>query len=263
MTETFQITAEQAEAYETLFVPALFAQWAGPLVEVARVRPGQRVLDVACGTGVVARAALEVVGGSGTVTGVDLNPAMLAVAARVQPDIGWHEGDVAALPFKSERFDAVLCQSGLFFFPDVPGAVAEMVRVLRPGGVLAIQTYASVDDQPGFLELERIVARFAPPDAIQLIETYWSQGDLPALVRILQDASLEVVETRTILGTAMYGSVDNLVETEIRGTPLVDRLAEEQIEQIVAESKTRLDGFMTSDGLAMPIRAHLLAGRRP
>lgn len=262
MTETFQITAEQAEAYEALFVPALFAQWAGPLVEVARVKPGQRVLDVACGTGVVARAALDVVGDSGAVTGVDLNPAMLAVAARVRPDLEWRQSDVAALPFESKRFDAVLCQSALFFFPDVPGAVAEMVRVLRPAGVLAVQTYASVEDQPGFLQLERIVAQFAPPDAIQLIETYWSQGDLPALVRTLQDAGLEVVETRTVLGTAMYGSVENLVETEIRGTPLVDRLTEDQIEQIVTESRTRLDRFMTSDGLAMPIRAHLLAGRR-
>ncbi len=196
-------------------------------------------------------------------SGVDLNPAMLAVAARIRPDIQWLEGDVANLPFESGRFDAVLCQSALFFFPDVPGAIAEMARVLRPGRVLAIQTYASVEDQPGFRELEAIVAKFAPADAMHLIETYWSQGDLSVLSATLADAGLEVIEARTVLGTAMYGSVENLVETEIRGTPLVDRLTEDQIEQILADSKTTLDRFVTPHGLlAMPIYAHLVAARR-
>ncbi|HEY9376438.1 MAG TPA: methyltransferase domain-containing protein, partial [Jiangellaceae bacterium] len=263
MTETFQITPEQAEAYEQLFVPALFAQWASPLVGIAQVVPGQHVLDVACGTGVAARAAADIVGDTGAVVGVDVNPAMLAVAARIRPDIQWLEGDAANLPFESGRFDAVLCQSALFFFPDVPAAIAEMARVLRPRGVLAIQTYASVEDQPGFRDLEAIAAKFAPADAMHLIETYWSQGDLSALSATLADAGLQVIETRTVLGTAMYGSVENLVETEIRGTPLVGRLTEDLIEQILAESKVTLDRFVTSDGLlAMPITAHLVAGRR-
>lgn len=263
MTETFQITPEQAEAYEQLFVPALFAQWASPMVEIAQIAPGQHVLDVACGTGVAARAAADVVGDNGSVVGLDLNPAMLAVAARIRTDIEWREGDATRLPFEAARFDAVLCQSALFFFPDPRGAIAEMARVLRPGGVLAVQTYASVQDQPGFVELEGIVARFAPADAMHLVETYWSQGDLPALTATLEDAGLLVIETRTKLGTAMYGSVENLVETEIRGTPLVDRLTEQQIEQILDESRTTLGRYLTPDGLlAMPVRAHLVAGRR-
>jgi ubiquinone/menaquinone biosynthesis C-methylase UbiE len=263
MTETFQITPEQAEAYEQLFVPALFAQWASPMVQIAQIGPGQQVLDVACGTGVAARAAADAVGDSGSVVGLDLNPAMLTVAARIRPDIEWREGDVAHLPFESERFDAVLCQSALFFFPDARSAIAEMARVLRPGGVLALQTYASVQDQPGFIELEAVVARYAPADALHLIETYWSQGDLSALTAMLEEAGLRVIETRTKLGTAMYGSVENLVETEIRGTPLADRLTEQQIEEILAESTSVLARFLTPDGLlAMPVRAHLVAGRR-
>jgi ubiquinone/menaquinone biosynthesis C-methylase UbiE len=262
MTETFQITPEQADAYEQLFVPALFAQWARPMVDIARVAPGQQVLDVGCGTGVAARASADVVGDNGSVVGVDLNPAMLEVAARLRPDIQWRQGDAADLPFESSRFDAVLCQSALFFFPDARGAVAEMARVLRPGGVLAVQTYASVNDQPAFFELEQIVARFAPADAMHLIQTYWSQGDLSALTATLEEAGLQVIETRTTLGTAAYGSVENLVETEIRGTPLADRLTEAQVEQILAESKEHLGRYLTSDGLlAMPIRAHLVAGR--
>ena len=87
--ETFQIGAEQAEAYEARFVPALFRQWVEPMLEAAAIQPGDRVLDVACGTGVVARAAYDLVTPGGSVTGVDLNPAMLAVAQRVAPEIDW------------------------------------------------------------------------------------------------------------------------------------------------------------------------------
>ena len=264
MTETFQITPEQAEAYESLFVPALFAQWTAPMIDIAGIARGQQVLDVACGTGVLARAAADRVGDAGAVVGVDLNPAMLAVAARVRPDLEWREADVADLPFADGRFDAVLCQSALFFFPDVVGALREMARVVRPGGVVAVQTYAALPDQPGFGDLATVVARHAPPEAMHLVDTYWSQGDLPTLRATLEEVGVPVVETRTMLGTAMYGSVANLVEIEIRGTPLVDRLTEDQIEQIVAESREVLGRYRTADGqLAMPIRAHLVAGRRP
>ena len=264
MTETFQITPDQAEAYETFFVPALFAQWTGPLVDLAAVAGGDQVLDVACGTGVAARAAADRVRPAGSVVGVDINPAMLEVAARLRPDIEWREADAAALPFDSGVFDAVLCQSALFFFPNVPTAVAEMARVLRPGGVLALQTYASAPDQPAFWELQQIVSRYAPAEAMHLIQTYWSQGDLAGLTRTVEAAGLEVVESRTKLGTATYASVDNLIDIEVRGTPLVDRVSSSQIEQITADARQKLAHYLSEDGrLEMPIRAHLLAARRP
>ena len=97
-TETFQIPIEAAEQYEANFVPAFFSQWAARLCAAAGVAPGQRVLDVACGTGIVARTASEIVGADGAVVGVDLNEAMLTVARRVAPDLEWRAGDAGALP---------------------------------------------------------------------------------------------------------------------------------------------------------------------
>jgi ubiquinone/menaquinone biosynthesis C-methylase UbiE len=263
MTETFQITPEQAEAYEELFVPALFAQWSPPLVDLAGITEGHRVLDVACGTGVAARAAADRVGPTGSVVGLDLNPAMLQVAARTRSDIEWREGDAANLPFGDEEFDAVLCQSAVFFFPDLDLAFAEMARVVKRGGAVAIQTYATLEDQPGFKDLDAVIRRIAPGEALALLDTYWSSGDLAQLCRSLERAGLSVVETRTMLGTAKYGSVENLVETEVKGTPLVDRLSDSQIEQILSDSSEVLARFVTPAGeLEMPIRAHLVAGRR-
>src|SRR5215218_11336618 len=110
-TQTFQLSVEAAEVYEARFVPALFAEWAPHLVEAARVAGGQAVLDVACGTGVVARTAADRMGGQGRVVGLDLNEGMLTVAGRLRPDIEWRQGDAADLPFEAGSFDAVLCQA--------------------------------------------------------------------------------------------------------------------------------------------------------
>ncbi len=124
--ESFQITREIAEFYETAFVPAFFAQWAPLLCQAAGVAPGHRVLDVGCGTGIVTRTAADRVAPDGRAVGVDLNDAMLSVARRVRPDIEFRQADAARLPFADESFDAVLSQMALMFFPDRAAAVREM-----------------------------------------------------------------------------------------------------------------------------------------
>lgn len=129
------------ENYERYFVPVIGAPLANDLIEIAALRPGERVLDVACGTGVVARLASQLVGDAGTVTGLDINPGMLAVARSTTPPgmlIDWHEGRAEAMPFPDTSFDAVLCQIGLQFVPDKHAVLSEMWRVLVPGGRLIL-----------------------------------------------------------------------------------------------------------------------------
>jgi ubiquinone/menaquinone biosynthesis C-methylase UbiE len=166
--ETFQLTQDMAEAYERHFVPAFFAQWAPQLVEAAGVRPGQRVLDVACGTGIVARTAAPRVGTAGSVTGVDINEAMLSVARRVSPDLEWRQGDAAALPFEDAEFDAALSQMAMMFFPDPAAALREMARVVQPPGTVAILIPAGLDANPAYEAFVDIVTRHAGPAARNL-----------------------------------------------------------------------------------------------
>lgn len=130
-TETFQISLDAAEVYESKFVPAIFGECAPHLVGFAEIGPGQAVLDVACGTGIVARTAAERVGPQGRVVGVDLNDPMLAVARRLRPDVDWRRADAATLPFDDASFDAVLCQAALMFFPEPEQALREMARVVK------------------------------------------------------------------------------------------------------------------------------------
>src|SRR5436309_1061779 len=131
-----QLRETGAEMYERGLVPAIFAPWATILIEQAALQPGDRVLDVACGTGVVARLAALQVGSTGQNIGLDNNTGMLAVARSLPPIPGvsleWQEGNALAMPFADASFDVLLCQQGLQFFPDRSAALCEMHRVLVP-----------------------------------------------------------------------------------------------------------------------------------
>src|SRR5690606_14801410 len=145
------------EMYEQLLVGPLFRPWADLTLDEIGLRPGDRVLDVACGTGTVARQARARLGQSGTVVGVDVSGPMLGVARRVAPDIDWREGDAAALPLREgEQFDVVICQQGLQFFADRCAPVREMYRALAPGGRVAVSTWRPDDEIPFGRELRRV-----------------------------------------------------------------------------------------------------------
>jgi hypothetical protein len=138
-----------------------------------------------------------------------------------------------------------------------------MARVVRPGGVVVIQTYAELADQVAYREFDAIVRRTAPGAALDLLDTYWSTGDLSELSAAVQQSGLLIVETRTTQGTVRYGTVENLVQIEIKGTPLAERLSQAQIEDIVTKSAAHLHAYIAPQrGLEMPITAHLIAARR-
>lgn len=235
-----------AELYEQSLVPALMAQFAALTLEAAKVKPGDRVLDVACGTGVVGRAALELVGPGGSVTGVDLNPAMLAVARRVAPSAEWLEASAQDLPFGEASFDVVTCQFGLMFFPDRVAALREMWRVLRPGGWLSLTVWDRIDQSPGYEVLEKIADRFGGRPAADEIRTPFALGEMDILLALAKQARIPNVRADWWGGNATFRSVEDLVDAELGSTPgLIDKA---QFDAIVAEAKAALAPFLRPDG---------------
>ena len=262
--EDFQVSLDAAEQYETRFVPAIFAEWAPLLADISRVAPGRSVLDVACGTGIVARTVADRLAGTGRVVGLDLNDGMLAVARRVRPDLTWQQGDVADLPFADGSFDAVLCQMALMFFPDRIAAMREMARVGRPGGVIALAVPASLDDQPAYGPFVEMAVRVAGAQAASLLGTYWACGDLDELCSSVTTAGLEVSDVRTHAGTARFASPDELAVTEVEASPLAARLTPEQYSAIRSGAREVLAPFTGPDGtVAAPLHGHLVAARVP
>lgn len=256
----FQIPPEAAEIYEAQFVPAIFAQWAPRLVDFAEVAAGDHVADVACGTGIVARTAADVVGPAGRVVGIDLNPAMLDVARRVTPAVQWRQGDVADLPLTDDEVDLALCQMSFMFFPDRQRAVQEMVRVARRG--IAILVPAAIADQPAYRLFTEVVTRHAGTEGAALVSTYWSAGDLDELTELLEHAGLSDVVSDTVVGTASFASVDDLVATEVEGSPLIQRIDADTYEAIRADCRVALAPFTApTGGLDAPLTCHLVKGR--
>ena len=263
-TEDFQVSLAAAELYEARFVPAIFAEWAPLLVDAAGIRPGQEVLDVACGTGIVARTVADRLAGTGRAVGVDLNEGMLGVARRIRPDLEWRQGDAADLPFPDRSFDAVLCQMALMFFPDRVRAVREMARVARPGGVVALVVPAALDAQPAYGSFVDLATRVAGPEASSLLGSYWSCGDPDDLRRLTSASGLELSTLESHAGTARFASAEELAATEVEGSPLVDRITTEEYAAIRAGSRSVLARFVAPDGtLDAPLNGLLLTAHVP
>ena len=146
-----QVTGSAAEIYDEFFVPALFQDWSDRVADHAQIQAGQSVLDVACGTGVLARAVHNRVGHTGQVVGIDINEGMLAVARSKSAEIEWKHNPAESLPFETGSFDAVVSQFGLMFFENRALAIDEIIRVLRPDGKLAIAVWDTLDNTPGYL----------------------------------------------------------------------------------------------------------------
>ena len=252
-----------ATAYEELFVPALFQQWAPLVVKAAHIHPGNRVLDIACGTGVLAREAAAQVGSSGHVAGLDMTPGMLEVARRIAPAIAWREGTADALPFPDQSFDAAVSQFGFMFFPDRQKSLQEMLRVLVPGGRLAIAVWDALDNIPAIADEVALLERSAGTQAADALRAPFVLGDKNELAQLAQEAGLASFTVQTHEGTARFPSIRSLVEADLRGwLPVMGVLLEEsKIQQILAEAEVALRRHTNEQGHAVfPISAHIMSG---
>jgi SAM-dependent methyltransferase len=226
------------------------------------VVPGKRVLDVACGTGVVARLASERVGSTGSVVGVDINPAMLAVARRIRPDLEWRKGDAAALPCDSAEFDVVVSQMAMMFFPDPAAALREMRRVVRPHGTVGVLIPGELAANRPYELFADIVTLHAGAPARSLVTTYFALGDRSHLAGLFADAGLQVTNATGVVGESRSRSIDELVNIEIDGTPLGERLDPESRARILADSRHALEPWRVEDGsLRFPFECNLIVAR--
>jgi SAM-dependent methyltransferase len=169
---------------------------------------------------------------------------------------------VSELPFEDGTFDVVLCQMALMFFPDRAAAISEMGRVVKPQGTVVIMVPSSLDAQPAYRLLVELAARHAGPDAIAMLSAYWACGDLDELLGTVRAAGLEVLSTRTRMGTCRFESIDDFVAVEVESTPVRERLTDEEYSTLRREANDVLEQFTGADGRALvPIEGHLVAAR--
>ena len=258
--------ANFAEMYERWLVGPLFRPWVADLLDRARLAAGDRVLDVACGTGIVARVAKERLGADAAVVGVDPSEQMLAMARSIAPNIEWRQGSAQALPVAGgEQFDVVTCQQGLQFFPDRAAAVREMRRVMAPAGRLAAATWRSLDEIPFILALHRVAERHLGPIA----DRRHACGDAGLLRDLLAGAGLRDVEVATIARTVRFDDASVFLRMNAMAlvgmSPRSEGLGEEERGRLAAtiaeESGPEIAAFANGPGVAFEMRTNVAVGR--
>lgn len=266
MSDTLAEQIEAATAYQELHVPALFRQWAPRVLDAVGVTRGDRVVDVACGTGVVASEAVARVGTAGTVVGVDPDPGMLSVAQRLAPTVQWHRGTACSLPLPEERFDVVVSQFGMMFFPDQVAALREFARVLVPGGRVGVAVWDSLANSAAYPIEVALLERMAGPDAADALRAPFVLGDRAALIEQFETAELTSVTAETQIGRARFPSVRSMVEADLRGwLPVMGVTLEESLMQrILSEAEDALSSYVTSEGrVEFDSPAHIVTATKP
>ncbi|MGH9172924.1 MAG: methyltransferase domain-containing protein [Vicinamibacterales bacterium] len=262
-----QVGGNAAELYDRQLVPAMFAPWAPLLIETADVQLGDRVIDIACGTGVVTRLAARRVGRGGRIVGLDINAAMLAVA-RSHPaadgaPIEWLEANAEALPLPDASFDVVLCQHGLQQFPDRMTALREMRRVLADGGRLALSVWSRIEGSPGMAALVGALERHVSQQAADNRRAPFALDDAAEVRELLASAGFAGVKIRTLVETASFPSPEALVDAQLAATPLstLGTLSDEVRQAIARDVRAALHMYMQNGALAVPMEAHVAFAR--
>ncbi|WFP62445.1 methyltransferase domain-containing protein [Mesorhizobium sp. WSM4904] len=224
------------------------------------------MLDIACGTGIVARVARERLGAAGYVVGVDINADMLAVARAVAPDMDWRVGNAGALPLHDgEQFDVIVCQQGLQFFPDKPAATAEMRRALSRGGRLAVATWRPDEEIPFFRDLRRVAERLLGP----IVDLRHSFGNAAPIEALLRDAGFHDVRSRTISRRIRFDdgapllrlNTMALVGMSAAGKAMADQERQRIVEDIVSGSASVLQSHADGSGVAFELSSNLVTAK--
>jgi len=267
--ERWQLDGSAPELYQRHLVPAVTAIWAADLIERIELRRGARVLDVACGTGVVARMAAERVGPTGRVAGLDINQGMLAVARSVQgvagAVIGWCQGSVLALPFLGASYDVVTCQLGFQFFPDRPAALAEIRRVLVTGGRLGLSVFGPIERNPATFALAQALDRHLGPGASAVKRAEHLLADPTVLRALADEAGFRRITIATETRVVRFPSATDYVRIQLTATPLARQLAQHadgprrrMTQALIGDVENALRSYLVAGALAFPQEAHVL-----
>src|SRR5919202_3107583 len=252
----FQLQGNAAERYERWVVPFVSHPMVPPLLDLADVRQGERVLDLATGTGLAARLAARRVAPGGAVTGLDLNEEMLKLARELPLPPGlnveWRQGSAQMLPFDNGVFDVVVCQQGFQFFPDRKAALQEMRRVLRASGRVALSVFTGAS--PYFMALRDAVARHVSAEAASSTAAGWSLADAEAFGDLLASAGFHNVVVHHVQLTLRLPAPDEFVLQHLSALPLGESVAgvgNEARAALIADVAEAMSAYVDGYGLAV------------
>lgn len=254
--ETGQVSKDAAKIYEEVYLPSLFREWCPLAVQAANINAGDTVLDIACGTGALAIAVAERTGPEGKTIGVDINEGMLDIARSKSSAIQWLNAPAEKLPFSNDEFDCVVSQFGLMYFEDQVAAMREMIRVLKPGGSLAVTVWNGLDSNPGLAAEEYLWQKVFGEE---IDEAPYRLGDEKTLRKLFEDSGINDIRLNTHKGTARFDSIESWIHTGARGWTEDDALTDDELKLLLDTAEKELTEFRNQQGTVIfPTSAHIV-----
>lgn len=267
MQDAFHLSKAAAETYEIQKVPLVFAPLAKATLGAVDLMENARVLDIACGTGIMPRLLAERIPGRGRIVGTDLNPAMIEVAQRLMPEsqhrVDWFTCDVVGLPFEDREFDFVFCQQGLQFFPDKPSALAEIRRVLVPGGRLVLTCWRKVS--PLFQAVADSLKKHVSEKSAEQALTPFSFRDAEVISSLLTAAGFNIKGVSNLLLHRPLRPPRPAIRKEILASPYEEELlakGESAIDAVISDVELALAPHRKDGNLVVPQESSLFLAEK-
>ncbi|MCB0212107.1 MAG: methyltransferase domain-containing protein [Anaerolineae bacterium] len=265
----WQLANEAAERYQNILTPAILGPFAEALVDFAALQDGENVVDVGCGTGAAARYAAEAVGVAGRVMGVDINTSMLAVARSLPAvhgaPIAWREASITHLPFDDNSVDVVLCAQTLQFIPEKVIGLAEMRRVVKPSGRVAVSLWCPLEESPYFYTLVETIARHIGPETAVGLQSAFALSDADEIYGLIEAAGFEQIEMTVRQLDLPLPHLTEFTPRHISATPMAagfNRADPVIRQQIVHEVTEQLSEYTINGRAAIPFKSHVIMGKR-
>jgi ubiquinone/menaquinone biosynthesis C-methylase UbiE len=259
--ETGQVSEDAAKIYEEVYLPALFKEWCPLVVEAANIQKGHRVIDVACGTGALAITVSGHIGTEGTTVGIDINEGMLNIARSKSSSVEWLNAPAEALPFEDDNFNCAVSQFGLMYFENRENAIREMMRVLRPGGSLAVVVWNELEHNPGFAAEDKLWQQVFGDELGD--ESPNKLGDKIILEKLFKTSGVADVQLATHQGTARFESIESWIHTGAKGWTEDDAISDDQLKLLLKTAEEELTNFRTVEGsVTFPTSAHIVTARK-
>lgn len=243
-----RITDDMVKLHHDYFVPAIYAQWAHHVIDLSAIELGQSILDVACGTGTLTRAAKLETGFKGQVTGLDANARMLAKAKQEDAGIDWQCGESTDLPFEDDQFDRVISQFALMTIKNKVGAVKDMLRVCKPGGYVCIAVWAPLNHSKAYSILVELTRQYAGFKCANQLADLWSLGRAGKMDSILLSAGANEYECHERPGVVTFPSVDSFVEAHLRAFGDFHSIERAEYQALIKAARTELSPFIIAGG---------------
>ncbi len=265
----WQLAQDAAERYQTVLTPTILGPFAQALVDFAAVQVGEQVVDVGCGTGAAARYAAEAASDTGQVAGIDVNASMIDVARSLPvmagAQIDWHVANAAEMPLDDQSVDVVLCAQTLQFLPEKQPSLAEMQRVVKANGRVAVSLWTPIEGNPYFYTLVETIARFVGPETAVGLKAAFALSDSGEIYSRLNEAGFGQIEMHITQLDLPLPALTEFVPRHIQATPMAAgfNLASEQVQQaVIQEVVEKLGQYEENGRIQIPFRSHMILCRK-